>query len=315
MTQALKSYSSIPDLLPCLRRLISPILMNIFSSSEPEPHILVSGFALLGVVLGKSEDVPRDLFKGRLATIKLQDGTTVFELYMRLLSSCFDDERPTPVGTFIFNIFNYLGDALSEQQSLQIVLKAAEKLISCKILNVKCEILTLFARLINSQGLKFLDFLSQQNIQMEGGNINVLEATVRIWLREQKDMITSEQLQITTQALCLLLESKDKRLTFNVQGYAQTTSKRRTRSMSKKLSFTQVPVPVRIVSLLCEMYQDQLLLSLDEGVDSTFRDFLQTYLTTISTRDRDYLVALSQQLSGRDSSTLKRIIAMHSTAI
>ena len=137
---------------------------------------------------------------------------------MRLLSSCFDDERPTPVGTFIFNIFNYLGDALTEQQSLQIVLKAAEKLVSCKILNVKCEILTLFARLINSQGLKFLDFLSQQNIQMEGGKINLLEATVRIWLREQKDMITSEQLQITTQALCLLLESKDKRLTFNVQG-------------------------------------------------------------------------------------------------
>jgi len=349
MTQALKSYSSFPDLLPCLRRLISPILVNIFSNSEQEPHILVSGFALLGVVLGKSEDVPRELFttflptvcdlisktsdeevinagfdfllellvlcKGKLATIKLQEGTTVFELYMRLLSSCFDDERPTPVGTFIFNIFNYLGDALTEQQSLQIVLKAAEKLVSCKILNVKCEILTLFARLINSQGLKFLDFLSQQNIQMEGGKINLLEATVRIWLREQKDMITSEQLQITTQALCLLLESKDKRLTFNVQGYAQSTSKRRTRSMSKKLSFTQVPVPVRIVSLLCEMYQDQLLLSIDDDVDSTFRDFLQTYLTTVSTRDRDYLVALSQQLSDQDSLTLKRIITRQSSAI
>jgi len=85
--------------------------------------------------------------------------------------------------------------------------------------------------------------------------------------------------------------------------------------MSKKLSFTQVPVPVRIVSLLCEMYQDQLLLSIDDDVDSKFRDFLQTYLTTVSTRDRDYLVALSQQLSDQDSLTLKRIITRQSRAI
>merc|ERR1719461_2252795 len=62
MTHALKSYSSIPNLLPSLRRLISPILMQIFSEADPQPHIIVSSFALLSVILGKSEEVPHELF-------------------------------------------------------------------------------------------------------------------------------------------------------------------------------------------------------------------------------------------------------------
>ncbi|XP_068637153.1 uncharacterized protein [Aristolochia californica] len=189
----------------------------------------------------------------------------------RLLDPTLESSGSLFVGTYILQLILHLPSQMS-QHIRDLVAALVRRMQSAEIAGLKSSLLVILARLVHLSAPNVQQFINLLFILPAEGHANSLSYVMSEWTKHQGEIQGAYQIKVTTSALVLLLSTCHAELgKIYVQGHMLKTSTgitTRSRAKSAPDQWTQVPLPVKMLSLLADM----LIEIQEQGLDESEQD-------------------------------------------
>ncbi|KAG9448691.1 hypothetical protein H6P81_008656 [Aristolochia fimbriata] len=213
----------------------------------------------------------------------------------RLLDPTLESSGSLFVGTYILQLILHLPSQMS-QHIRDLVAALVRRMQSTEIAGLKSSLLVILARLVHLSVPNVEQFINLLVLLPAEGHANSLSYAMSEWTKHQGEIQGVYQIKVTTSALALLLSTRHTELgKIYVQGHIIKTSTgitTRSRAKSAPDQWTQVPLPVKVLSLLADMLieiQEQGLDGIEqdsdwEEIDKTEGDMVESDLYNLNSR-------------------------------